>query len=198
MKLKLSILLLLLALSSCKESSNNKNLNSTEENKLLIETPEVKVTPINKVNSEMAFNLTPEELKIKFAENSEKTILYCVILDWNLNNKITSIVSFNSGELSATIENQDIHFVPNPQPLNDLSTALIKTADKSMSKISSKTETRKNVEPNYFNVYFLTNKGKFIASKRINEVKNDKDFHDLYEQGSKIIYQIFKNSASIE
>lgn len=198
MKFKLSYLLLLLALTSCKESSNNKNLNSKEENKVLTQTPEIKETALNKIDSEMAFNLTAEELKIKFDKNTEKAIIYCVILDWNVNNKTTSIVSFNSGELSATIEKQDIHFGPNPQPLNDLSISLIKTAEKSLSKISAKTETRKIVEPNYFNVYFLTDKGKFFVSKRINEVKNNKDLHELYQQGTKLIYQIYKNSASIE
>ena len=136
---------------------------------------------------QLAFNITPEQLKVPISKDSNK--IYGVIMDWSLPPEgIATLVSFETGEASMYLSTGG-GFIGGGQHENvkEVVKKYIALAQKYFDK-TSKTDTTLLPDKDCVKFYLLTNKGKFVAQEKMINIENESsDWLELFEEANKVI-----------
>lgn len=156
------------------------------------EKPQKKVDPKNNPYDDlrnMALGAKAEQLQLKLSD--DKTEIYGVVMDWDVGEGTATLVSFMTGDASLYLSSGG-GFIGGVGHDN-VNIATINFIKKSENYIdrASLTETTPLPDKNGLTFYFLTNKGKFKATERMQNIENEKSqWLDLFYEANKLITEL--------
>ena len=118
----------------------------------------------------MAFSRTPEQLKLSLPTN--KTIVYGIVMDWEINGAIATIVSYQTGDASLYLSTGG-GVIGGGQHENVSSAAkhFVSLGQSFLDK-AKKTEKTTLPETGVIKFYLLTNKGIFVDQEQMKNFEN--------------------------
>lgn len=180
-------------LTSCrnKPTANDKqtfaNNNKTK--------PKVHQTEENEFEAlrNMAFSATPEQLGLSLS--TDKTVVYGVIMDWEMGGATATTVSYQTGDASLYLSSGG-GVIGGGQHKNVNSTAkqFVSLAQTFLDK-TTKTETTPLPSTDEVKFYLLTNKGVFVGQETMkNFESNSSSWIKLFEEGNNVLTELRKTS----
>jgi len=138
---------------------------------------------------QMSLNITPDQLELKLPSN--KTVVYGIVLDWNMGVNVVTLVSFQTGDASIYLSSGGaVIGGVNHESVYQAAKNLVADAQNFLSPAS---ETEKTPLPKLDQVkfYFLTNKGKYVASERMKNFENNTSpLLDLFISANVVITEL--------
>jgi hypothetical protein len=136
-----------------------------------------------------ALNATAERLDLTLP--NDKTIVYGVVMDWDLDGGTASLVAFQTGDAS-------IYFSYGGGIIGggfheNVKKAALAFIDKSQNYLSKAAPADATPLPgaNGVKFYFLTNKGKFAAQEKLENFENRSSrWLELFEEANKVITEL--------
>lgn len=178
-------------------SCNNKSKKSEQENSQISDTAQVKETELDENPypglRTQSFSITPEQLQLKLDDT--KTIVYGLIMEWDITDAVISVVTFQTGDASMYISTGQI-FIGGVAHENIKNSALIfiNSGQEYLSLAKPTTETPLP-DKGYVRFYFLTNKGKFYIQDTVENIENSKsNLTRLFELGNNVITEYRKTT----
>ena len=159
-------------LTSCgnKSAANDKELipdqNTTK--------PKVHQTKENAFEGlrNMAFTVTPDQLGLKLA--TDKTVVYGVVMDWEMGGATATTVSYQTGDASLYLSSGGgVIGGGQHENVNSAAKRFVTLAQTFIDK-TTKTETTPLPSTDEVKFYLLTNKGIFVGQEKM------KNFENLY------------------
>ena len=141
----------------------------------------------------MAFTATPEQLGLSLP--TDKTVVYGIIMDWELGDGTATTVAYQSGDASLYLSSGG-GVIGGGQHQNVSSAAkqFISLAQAFLDK-ATKTETTSLPGPNEVNFYLLTNKGIFVGKEIMKNFENGSSLWlNLFEEGNVVLTELHKIS----
>ena len=178
---------LFLFLPSCKSQTNNRN--SEMKN---VDTGNVKE---RKVSENMypslrrkAFAVTPEELNLK--PDSNKTIAYGAIMDWNIGQAVITVVAFQTGDASMYVSAGQIYIGGYAHTnVKNAGLAFVSGAQDYLSKAFPTTNISLP-QKDRVKFYILTNKGKYGFEETVQNLENkNSEWSKMFDLGNDVITQ---------
>jgi len=137
---------------------------------------------------QMALDVSPEQLGLA---NIKKNEIYGVILDWNLDKGIVTLVCYQTGDASMYLSSGGgvigggMH-----ENVNLASRYFVEQADR-FRDFAVKTEFTPLPEKDCITFYFLTKKGKYIAGENMNSIRsNISPWADYFNEANKVITEL--------
>jgi hypothetical protein len=137
----------------------------------------------------MAFSVTHEQLGLSLP--TEKTVVYGVIMDWEMGSATATIVSYQTGEASLYLSSGG-GIIGGGQHQNVSSAAkrFVSLAQTYLDK-STKIETTDLPTTDQVKFYLLTNKGKFVGQDNMNNFENrSSEWLKLFEEGNNVLTEL--------
>ena len=137
----------------------------------------------------MAFSATPEQLGLSLP--TEKTIVYGVIMDWEMGGATATTVSYQTGDASLYLSTGGgVIGGGQHQNVNSAAKQFVSLAQTFLDK-TTKTETTTLPSTDEVKFYLLTNKGVFVGQERIKNFENNSsDWLKLFEEGNNVLTQL--------
>ena len=143
----------------------------------------------------MALNVTPEQLQLTIPNDATK--VYGVIMDLDLGKGIGTFVSFETGDASVYLSNGggmiggQVH-----QNVQYAAKEFVSIAQIFLDKTSKATNTPLP-DKNCVRFYLLTNKGKFSAQEKLENIDNNSSIWlPLFKAGNKVANELSKTEQS--
>lgn len=179
-------------------SCNNKSKDNGQENSASVSnTSKVKETTV-KENPypglrAQSFSVTPEQLQLKL--NDTKTIVYGLIMEWDITDAVISLVTFQTGDASMYISTGQI-FIGGLAHENIKNSALLfVNSGQEYLEFAKPTVETPLPDKGCVRFYFLTNNGKFYIQDTVENIeKNKSNLTKLFEQGNDVISEYRKTS----
>ncbi len=137
----------------------------------------------------MALSTTPEILQLSLP--SDKTIVYGVVMDWEISGGTVTTVSYSTGAASMYLSNGggviggEFH-----KNVNAAAKLFVDKAQAFLNK-TQKTETTPLPGRNFVIFYLLTNKGIFKGQENMKNFENNSSpWIGLFDQGNKVISEL--------
>ena len=178
---------LLLCLSSCKNKSATSNQSETKQN---IDTGKVKETKVHEnMYPELrnkSLTVSTDELHLKL--DSNKTIVYGVVMDWDIGQAIATVVSFQTGDASLYVSAGQIYIGGYAhETVRNAAIAFVNEAQNYLSKTRA-TDSTILPDKGYVRFYLLTNKGKFTFEETVENITSKKsEWTKLFDMGNNVI-----------
>lgn len=179
-------------ITSCKNKSAERDELATTQDTIK---PKIHKTAENTFEElrNMAFKVTPEQLGITLPK--EKTIVYGVVMDWEMGDAIASTVAYQTGDASLYLssgggvigggQHENVS-VAAKQFVNFAQTLLNKAV---------KSETTALPERNQVIFYLLTNKGIYAGKEEMKKFENNSSvWIKLFEEGNVVLTELRKVS----
>jgi hypothetical protein len=174
-------------LSSCKNKPGTRNTSNTKED---IDTGKVKETKLQENmypglrNQSLA--ITADDLHLKL--DSNKTIVYGVVMDWDMGQAIATVVSFQTGDASLYVSAGQIYIGGYAhENVRNAALAFVKEAQNYLSKAKI-TYGISLPDKGSVRFYLLTNKGKFTFEEAVENVTSKKsEWTKLFGLGNNVI-----------
>lgn len=141
----------------------------------------------------MAFTATPEQLGLSLP--TDKTIVYCVVMDWEMGGATATIVSYQTGDASLYLSSGG-GVIGGGQHHNVNSSAkqFVSLAQTFLDK-TTKTETTPLPSTDEVKFYLLTNKGVFVGQEQMKNFENNtSSWLKLFEEGNNVLTELRKSS----
>lgn len=137
----------------------------------------------------MAFSTTPEQLQLSLP--ADKTIVYGIIMDWEMGGATATIVSYQSGDASMYLSSGGgIIGGGQHQNVNRAARQFVSLGQAYLDK-AIKTETTDLPTTDQVKFYLLTNKGKFAGQDNMKNFENNSsEWLKLFEEGNKVLTQL--------
>jgi hypothetical protein len=167
-------------LTSCRNKVTAENNQTTEQTKT---TPKVHQTKDNAYEElrNMAFKATPEQLELSLP--TDKTIVYGVIMDWEMGGATASTVAYQS--TGGGVIGGGKHL-----SVNSASKQFISLAQTFLDK-ATKTEKTDLPKTNEVKFYLLTNKGIYFGQEQVNNLENNSSIWlKLFEEGNNVLTEL--------
>lgn len=172
---------------SCKNKSATSNQSEIKQS---IDTGKVRET---KVQENMYRELRNKSLAITSAElqlklDTNKTIVYGAIMDWDIGQAVATVVAFQTGDASLYISAGQIYI--GGYAHENIRNAGLAFVNESQNLLSKTKATDNTSLPNKGCVrfYFLTNKGKFTFQETVENIINkNSDWTQLFDLGNNVI-----------
>jgi len=143
---------------------------------------------------EFALSITPEHLGLKL--DDRETIVYGVIMDWNLagfsktsyENDVLTVVAYQTGDASLYFSEGKI-IIGGYAHENIKSAALefVREGHRQLEKATFTTETPLP-DKGKIKFYLLTNKGKYVLEEKFDNIEKEKsDLFHFFELGNRVI-----------
>ncbi len=178
--------------TSCGDKKTRNNSQTSQPETTKQKTIETKENAFLDLRS-MAFSVTPEQLKLSLS--TDKTLVYGIVMDWEMNGATATIVSYQTGDASLylssgggvigggqheNVSNASKHFVTFGQSFLDKAT---------------KTEKTTLPETNEIKFYFLTNKGVFVGQEQMKNFENSSStWLPLFEEANLVLTELRKTT----
>lgn len=118
----------------------------------------------------MAFSATPEQLNIKL--NDTVLSIYGCIVDWRPGQNIVTIVTFQTGDVSMYLNSGQIYIGGSGhETIKSAGLELIKEVSLNLN-YTKMTNDYSLPTKDEIRFYLITNKGKYLASENIENIKN--------------------------
>lgn len=143
----------------------------------------------------MAFTVTPEQLGFSFP--SDKTVVYGVIMDWEMGGATATTVSYQTGDASLYLSSGG-GFIGGGQHKNVNSAAkrFVSLAQTFLDK-TTKVETTSLPSTDEVKFYLLTNKGIYEGQETIRNFENhSSSWLKLFEEGNNVLTELRKTSEN--
>ena len=155
---------------------------------------ENKLPPSNNKYAELrslALSATPQSLKLKF-NNKIKTV-YGIVMDWDINDGVATIVAYQSGDVSMYLSNGQVYIggAAHMQVKN----AGLNFANEAKHYIAKTTKTIETPLPDKKCVrfYLLTNQGKYVYQEKFENLENKtSEWTKLFDLGNTIVTEYRK------
>ena len=139
----------------------------------------------------LALSATPQSLKLKF-NNKIKTV-YGIVMDWDINDGVATIVAYQTGDVSMYLSNGQI-YIGGAAKL-PVKNAGLNFANEAKHYISKATETKEAPLPdkNCVRFYLLTNHGKFTFQEKFENLENKTSaWTKLFDLGNIVVTEYRK------
>lgn len=139
----------------------------------------------------LALSATPQSLKLKF-NNKIKTV-YGIVMDWDINDGVATIVAYQTGDVSMYLSNGQV-YIGGAAHL-PVKNAGLNFANEAKKYISKTTETKEAPLPdkNSVRFYLLTNQGKFTFQEKFENLENKtSEWTKLFDLGNIIVTEYRK------
>lgn len=179
--------------TSCqnKTSANDKQLTSDQDTIK----PKVHQTKENAFEGlrNMAFTATPVQLGLSLP--TDKTIVYGVIMDWEMDGATATTVSYQTGDASLYLSSGGgVIGGGQHQKVKSAAKQFVSLAQTFLDK-TAKTETTPLPSTNEVKFYLLTNKGVFFGQEQMKNFKNNSSsWLKLFEEGNNVLTELRKKS----
>lgn len=153
---------------------------------------QIYTTEMNKFQDlrSMAFSITAEQLGIVLP--LDKTVVYGVIMDWEIGEGIATLVSYKTGDASLYLSSGG-GIIGGGQHAN-VNAAARQYVEKAQSFLANadKTTTTTNLPAkNELYFYLLTNNGVFLGKEEISNIENNSSpWIDLFTEGNIVITEL--------
>jgi hypothetical protein len=138
-----------------------------------------------------ALNVTPELLQLQVPY--EETIVFGVIMDWDMGNGIATLVSFQTGDASMYLSSGggSIGGISHLNVVNE-SKLFVSKAQNFLGQ-TNRIDSTPLPNKHCIRFYFLTNKGKFYVEEHLQNIENGTSLWlPLFEQGNNVISELRK------
>jgi len=184
---------LIFYLTSCrnKKSANDKQSTTDQDTSK----PKVHQTKENAFEGlrSMAFTATPEQLGLTLP--IDKTIVYGVIMDWEMGGATATTVSYQTGDASLYLSSGGgVIGGGQHQNVNSAARQFVSLAQTFLDK-TTKTETTPLPSTDEVKFYLLTNKGVFVGQEHMKNFEdNSSSWLKLFEEGNNVLTELRKTS----
>jgi len=180
---------LIFCLTSCGNKSTTNNKQTTTDQTTT--TPKVHQTEENAFEGlrNMAFSATPEQLELSLP--TDKTVVYGVIMDWEMGGATATTVSYQTGDASLYLSTGGgVIGGGQHQNVNSAAKQFVSLAQTFLDK-TTKAETTALPSPDEVKFYLLTNKGVFVGQEQIKNFENNSsNWLKLFEEGNNVLTQL--------
>ena len=179
-------------LTSCKGKSNANNNSTTN-----VDTSKVKVHKTQENAFEglrnMAFSATPDQLGLSLP--TDKTVVYGVIMDWEMGGATATTVSYQTGDASLYLSSGGgVIGGGQHKNVNSAAKQFVSLAQTFLDK-TTKTETTPLPSTDEVRFYLLTNKGVFVGQEQMKNFENNSStWLKLFEEGNNVLTELRKTS----
>lgn len=141
----------------------------------------------------IAFSLNPTQLGLSLS--SVKTIVYGIIMDWEMEGVIATTVSFQTGDASLYLSSGGgVIGGGQHQNVNKSAKIFVNLAQEYLDK-TTKTDKFPLPLRSEIKFYLLTNKGVYIGSEKMTNIENNSStWLKLFEEGNYVITELRKIS----
>jgi len=141
----------------------------------------------------MAFSATPEQLGLSLP--TDKTVVYAVIMDWEMGGATATIVSYQTGDASLYLSSGGgVIGGGQHQNVNSVAKQFVSLAQTFLDK-TTKTETTPLPATDEVKFYLLTNKGVFVGQEIMKNFENNSStWLKLFEEGNNVLTELRKTS----
>ncbi len=141
----------------------------------------------------MAFSATPEQLGLSLS--TEKTVVYAVIMDWEMGGATATTVSYQTGDASLYLSSGGgVIGGGQHRNVNIAAKQFISLAQTFLDK-ATKTEATPLPSRDEVKFYMLTNKGVFAGQETIKNFENNTSpWLKLFEEGNNVLTELRKTS----
>lgn len=141
----------------------------------------------------MAFSATPEQLGLSLP--TDKTVVYGVIMDWEMGGSTATTVSYQTGDASLYLSSGGgVIGGGQHQNVNSAAKQFVSLAQTFFEK-TTKTETTALPATDEVKFYLLTNKGVFVGKETMNNFENNSSsWLKLFEEGNNVLTELRKIS----
>lgn len=180
-------------LTSCgnKSTANDKQTFADQD----MTTPKVRQTKENAFEGlrNMAFSATPEQLGLSLP--TDKTVVYGVIMDWEMGGATATTVSYQTGDASLYLSSGGgVIGGGQHQNVNSAAKQFVVLAQTFLDK-ATKTETTPLPKENVVKFYLLTNKGVYVGQEEMKNFENNISIWlGLFEEGNNVLTELRKTS----
>jgi len=142
---------------------------------------------------DMAFTSTPEQLGLSLT--SDKTIVYGVIMDWEMGGATATTVSYQTGDAGLYLSTGGgVIGGGQHQSVNSAAKQFVSLAQRFLDKTTI-TETTPLPSTDEVRFYLLTNKGVFVGQEQMKNFENhSSSWLKLFEEGNNVLTELRKSS----
>ena len=180
-------------LTSCgnKTISNNKQSN-TDQDTIKTKVHQTKENAFEGLRN-MAFTATPEQLELLLP--TDKTVVYGVVMDWEMGGATATTVSYKTGDASLYLSSGGgVIGGGQHQNVNSSAKQFVTLAQTFLDK-TTKTETTPLPDKDIVKFYLLTNKGIYVGQETMNNFENNSStWLKLFEEGNNVLTELRKIS----
>jgi hypothetical protein len=164
---------------------NKSNVSDVDKTNDTSKSHQTKENPYDGLRN-LAFGATPEILGLKLS--SDKTLVYGIIMDWQLSGAIVTTAAYQTGDASIYLSSGG-GFIGGVQHSNvsDAAKLFVRKAQDYLGK-ATKTEKTPLPKKGIILFYLLTNKGIYVGTEEMTNVENGtSSWAALFEEGNKVI-----------
>ena len=187
-KYAFGILLVAFMLESCKEKASNQSEPEKESN----ETQKVSIgeNPYEGLRN-LSLSANPKELGLSL--DPTKTVVYGIVMDWEVGGAIATTVSYLTGDASLYVSTGAAVIGGfQHKNVNSAAKQFVKTAESFLEK-AVKTEATVLPSTGEVKFYILTNKGIFFGGDKIENLENGSSpWMKLFNEGNKVMAELRK------
>lgn len=142
---------------------------------------------------DMAFKVTPDQLGFKLPV--EQTVVYGLIMDWEMGNATASTVAYQSGDASLYLSSGGGVIGGGKHPnVNKAAKEFVSTAQTFLDQ-TTQTETTALPSADQVIFYLLTNKGTYLGKEQMENFENNTSpWIRLFEEGNKVLNELHQTS----
>jgi hypothetical protein len=169
-----------LSVSNDKQSSNN--FNSVGKN-----THQLKDNPYEELRNK-ALKVSPKDLGLSLNEN---TVVYGVVMDWEMGGAIATTVTYQTGDASLYLSSGGgVIGGGGHKNVNNAAKRFVNLAQ-TFINVALRTETTPLPEKNSVKFYLLTNKGIYVGQETMNNFENSSSvWLKLFEEGNNVLSEL--------
>ena len=178
--------------SGGKRSSKNKKQSTADQDTTNQKVYQTKENAFEGLR-DMALKVKPEQLKLSLPIN--KTVVYGVIMDWEISGATVTTVSYQTGDASMYVSSGGgVIGGGQHQNVNSAAKQFVTLAQTILDK-TAKTETKPLPATDEVKFYLLTNKGVFVGQETMKNFENrSSSWLQLFEEGNKVITELRKTT----
>lgn len=141
----------------------------------------------------MAFTVTPKQLGLSLP--ADKTVVYGIVMDWEMGGATVTTVSYQTGEASLYFSSGGgIIGGGQHQEVNSAAKQFVSLAQTFLDKTTKK-ETTPLPSRDEVNFYLLTNQGVFMGKEQMKNFENNSStWLTLFEEGNHVLTELRKTS----
>ncbi|NNT73260.1 hypothetical protein HKT18_13630 [Flavobacterium sp. IMCC34852] len=179
--------------TSCRNKSTERNEVAITQDTLKTKIHKTQENTFEDLRS-MAFKVTPEQLGLSLSK--DKTIVYGVVMDWEMGGATASTVAYQTGDASLYLSSGGgVIGGGQHENVNVAAKHFVNFAQTFLDK-SIKSETTALPEKNQVIFYLLTNKGIYAGKEEMKNFENNSfAWVKLFEEGNKVLTELRKVSG---
>jgi regulator of RNase E activity RraB len=141
----------------------------------------------------MAFSATPEQIGLSLP--TDKTVVYGIVMDWEMGGATATTVSYQSGDASLYLSSGGgVIGGGQYQNVNSAAKQFVTLAQTFLDK-TAKTQTTPLPPTDEVKFYLLTNKGVFVGQETMKNFENNSSsWLKLFEEGNNVLTELRKTS----